>query len=56
MIYYLYVTDAARRLIGIVSLRQLVTANTEQVIGEIINRDPIYVYTDTDQEEVARTI
>lgn len=56
MIYYLYVTDAARRLTGIVSLRQLVTARTEQEISEIINRDSIYVYTETDQEEVARVI
>ena len=56
MIYYLYVTDDARRLSGIVSLRQLVTASTEQKISEIISHDPIYVYTDTDQEEVARVI
>ena len=56
MIYYLYVTDTARRLTGIVSLRQLVTARTEQTIDEIINRDPICVHTDTDQEEVARII
>jgi len=56
MIYYLYVTDAARRLIGIVSLRQLVTAQPEQEISEILNRDPIYVYTETDQEEVAIVI
>ncbi len=56
MIYYLYVTDDARRLSGIVSLRQLVTARTEQKISEIISRDPIYVYTDNDQEEVARVI
>ncbi len=55
-IYYLYVTDAARRLSGIVSLRQLVTAQPEQTIGEIMTRDPVFVYTDTDQEEVARAI
>lgn len=55
-IYYLYVTDAARRLSGIVSLRQLVTAQPEQTIGEIMTREPVFVYTDTDQEEVARAI
>lgn len=55
-IYYLYVTDAARRLTGILSLRDLVTAEPEQTIGEIMTRDAICVHTDTDQEEVARLI
>ncbi|MEH1966140.1 magnesium transporter [Nostoc sp.] len=56
MIYYLYVTDAARRLTGIVSLRELVTSQPEQTIGEIMTRDVVFVHTDTDQEEVARLI
>ncbi|TBR58092.1 magnesium transporter [Mastigocladus laminosus UU774] len=56
MIYYLYVTDAARRLTGILSLRELVTAQPQQTIGEIMTRDVLSVHTDTDQEEVARLI
>ncbi|WP_298907963.1 magnesium transporter [uncultured Nostoc sp.] len=56
MIYYLYVTDAERRLTGIVSLRELVTSEPEQIIGEIMTRDVVFVHTDTDQEEVARLI
>ncbi|MBW4555272.1 MAG: magnesium transporter [Trichormus sp. ATA11-4-KO1] len=56
MIYYLYVTDAARRLTGIVSLRELVISQPEQTIGEIMTRDVVFVHTDTDQEEVARLI
>ncbi|WP_445638087.1 Magnesium transporter MgtE [Nostoc sp. DSM 114161] len=56
MIYYLYVTDAARRLTGIVSLRELVTSQPEEIIGEILTRDVVFVHTDTDQEEVARLI
>lgn len=55
-IYYLYVTDAARRLTGILSLRALVIAQAEQTIGEIMVREVVYVQTDTDQEEVARLI
>ena len=55
-IYYLYVTDWARRLTGILSLRDLVTAEPGQTIGEIMTRDAICVHTDTDQEEVARLI
>ncbi|MBD1831350.1 magnesium transporter [Cyanobacteria bacterium FACHB-472] len=55
-IYYLYVTDAARRLTGILSLRDLVTTQPNQTVGEIMTRDVIFVHTDTDQEEVARLI
>ena len=56
VIYYLYVTDGARHLSGIVSLRDLVTAQPQQRLGEIMTRDVVYVHTDTDQEEVARLI
>ncbi len=55
-IYYLYVTDAARRLTGILSLRGLVVAQPEQTIGEIMVREVVHVQTDTPQEEVARLI
>jgi len=55
-IYYLYVTDAARRLTGILSLRHLVIGQPEQTIGEIMTREVVSVQTDTDQEEVAQLI
>jgi len=55
-IYYLYVTDAARQLTGILSLRHLVTSQPEQTIGDLMTRDVIFVRTDTDQEEVARLV
>jgi magnesium transporter len=55
-IYYLYVTDSVRCLTGIVSLRELVVSQPEQTIGEIMTREVVFVYTDTDQEEVARLI
>ena len=55
-IYYLYVTDAARCLTGTLSLRELVVAQPQQTIGEIMTRDALSVQTDTDQEEVARLI
>ncbi len=55
-IYYLYATDSVRRLTGIVSLRELVVSQPEQTIGEIMTREVVFVYTDTDQEEVARLI
>jgi magnesium transporter len=55
-VYSLYVTDGDRSLVGILSLRDLVIAQPHQTIEEIMTREVIYVHTDTDQEEVARTI
>ncbi|MEB3282847.1 MAG: magnesium transporter [Lyngbya sp.] len=55
-IYSLYVTDGDRKLTGILSLRDLVTAQLDQTIGDILNRDLVCVQTDTDQEEVVRII
>ena len=55
-IYSLYVTDAGRHLTGILSLRDLVTAEPENRIGDVMTREVVSVNTDTDQEEVARAI
>ncbi|NJR69044.1 MAG: magnesium transporter [Synechococcales cyanobacterium CRU_2_2] len=55
-IYYLYSIDAARRLRGILSLRDIVVAQPNQTIGQIMTREVVEVQTDTDQEEVARII
>jgi len=53
-VYYLYVVDAADRLEGVVSLRDLIVADPKTRIREIMNPDVVRVRTDTDQEEVAR--
>ncbi len=55
-IYSLYVTDGGRHLTGILSLRDLVTADPSDCIGDVMTRDAVSVSTDTDQEEVARAI
>jgi len=55
-IYSLYVTDASRHLTGMLSLRDLVTADPEARLGDVMTREVVQVTTDTDQEEVARVI
>jgi magnesium transporter len=55
-IYALYVTDGSRHLTGILSLRDLVVAEPECGVGEVMTREVISVSTATDQEEVARAI
>ncbi|MCT0225000.1 magnesium transporter [Synechococcus sp. CS-1328] len=55
-VYSLYVTDASRHLTGILSLRDLVTADPDDRIGDVMTRDVVSVSTETNQEEVARAI
>ncbi|MFU0799729.1 MAG: magnesium transporter [Xylanivirga thermophila] len=52
-IYTCYVIDAQRKLEGIVSLRDLVLADPEKKIEDIMETDIIYVKTSDDQEDVA---
>ncbi len=55
-IYSLYITDASRHLTGILSLRDLVVADPEDRVGDVMTREVVSIATDTNQEEVARVI
>ena len=55
-IYYCYVVDHKRRLIGFVSLKKLILARRSAVIEDIMQHDVIYARVDEDQEAVARQI
>ena len=52
-IYYLYVLDDDDRLIGVLSLRELLMEEPNVKIKEIMNTDVISIDLDTDQEEAA---
>lgn len=52
-IYTLYVTDDYRRLIGILSLRELIVAPAETKISKLMRSEVVYVHTHDDQEDVA---
>jgi magnesium transporter len=54
--YYLYVLDAANRLEGVVSLRELVVAAPDTPLRQVMETDVISVGPQRDQEEVARLI
>jgi magnesium transporter len=55
-VFYLYVVDAAHRLVGVVSLRQLVMAEPESLLRDLMETDVISVTTDEDQAQIARLI
>lgn len=53
-VYTCYVTDATRRLVGVLDVKTLLLASEDKTVGELMNTDVIYVQTDTDREDVAR--
>ncbi|MHC4920643.1 MAG: magnesium transporter, partial [Planctomycetota bacterium] len=55
-IYYSYVLDPSGKLMGFVSLRDLIMAKVTETVGEIMKTDVVKVAVDTDQEEAARLI
>ena len=55
-IYYNYVIDIDGRLLGIVSLRDLVLANPDVLLADVMNRDVIRVDVADSVDEVGRKI
>lgn len=55
-IYHAYVIDQQRKLLGVVSLRELILSNPEALIKDLMVRDPIHSKVTDDQEEVAKKI
>ena len=54
-VYTCYVTDSTKKLLGYVSLRNLVTSDGDTLISTLLYEDVITVRTDEDQEDVGRT-
>lgn len=54
--FYLYVIDDKNRLVGIVSLRQVLFARPNTRLKDIMAKDVISVHPETDQEKVARHV
>lgn len=53
-IYTCYVTDSKRRLSGVVTARQLMLADSDTLLSEIMDFDPIFAYTHDDKEYVVQ--
>lgn len=55
-VYYIYVLDQLKRLLGVVSLRQILASEDDAKVENLMQRDLITVREQTDQEEVAREL
>jgi magnesium transporter len=55
-IYYAYVVDDRRKLLGFVSLKDLIVARREARVGDIMHGEVIFARIKDDQEDAARKI
>jgi magnesium transporter len=56
MIYYAYVFDDSQHLIGVVSFRELLSAERSRKVREVMHTDSVFVVEDADQETVAQLL
>jgi len=56
MVFYLYVVDEHNHLVGVLSLRQLLTVPPSTALSDLMTTDVLRVRTDMDQEEVAELV
>jgi magnesium transporter len=56
MVFYLYIVDERRHLVGVISLRRLLLVPPDTPLKRIMTTDVYSARVDTDQEEVARQV
>lgn len=55
-IYTCYVVDSTKKILGLVTAKDLMLAQKDQLVSEIMEENVIYAYTEDDKEHIARTI
>jgi magnesium transporter len=55
-IYYIYVVDEEGRLVGVLSLRDLIVARPDAVVRDFMRQEPVAVGALADQDEVAQVV
>jgi magnesium transporter len=56
LLYHIYVTDKDDHLLGVLSVRWILTAQPNKRVGDLMNKDVISVHMNTSKEEIAKTI
>jgi len=54
--YYLYVINDIKKLVGVLSLRNLIVAPPEKKVYEIMSRRVVSIYVNASKEDIAKTI
>ncbi len=53
VVYYVYVQNQRKLLLGVASLRDLILALPSATLASVMTEHPVHVFLDTDQDEVA---
>lgn len=56
MIYTCYVTDNDRKLIGYIPVKNLLIANLDETVEDVMETTTVYVYTHEDKEDVVKKL
>jgi magnesium transporter len=56
MIYYAYALDDAQHLLGVISFRELISADRSKKVGDVMRADYVFVPEDEDKEAVAHVL
>lgn len=54
--FYVYIVNPLQHLVGVLSLKKLILAKPHCLLKEVMDKDPIRVRLEVDQEEVARIV
>ncbi|WP_455538605.1 magnesium transporter [Terrisporobacter sp.] len=55
-IYYIYVADNDKKLVGVLSLRELITARDSVIVEDLMSENIISINVDEDREEAVRLV
>lgn len=55
-IYYIYVVDNEEKLVGVLSLRELITSRDSNIVEDLMSENIISVYVDEDREEAVKLV
>src|SRR5258708_3842092 len=56
MIYYAYALDDAQHLLGVISFRELISADRSKTIRDVMRKEYVFVPDDEDKEAVAQLL
>ncbi len=56
LVYYIYVVDEEKHLLGVLSLRDVIVSNPDTILEEIMSRDLLFVRVDADIRQVVELV
>ncbi|MCS6795536.1 MAG: CBS domain-containing protein, partial [Raineya sp.] len=55
-VYYVYVVDGDQKMLGFITLKDLIMASPDTLVSEVLHSEYVFAYVDEDRESVAQKI